>query len=424
MIAPHFESPRVVRPSVWSIDRLAIWLVLIASGPTLARAADWPQWRGPTRDGVSTEAIDATRWPATGPEVAWEAQVGIGFASVSVSEGRAYTAGHVRGKDVVWCLDVDGGVVLWKREYEAELGDDLHEGGPGATPTVAGGRVYTIDKQGMTLCLDARSGDVVWKRDLKREAGVRPNEWGLAGSPLVWNDRIILNVGPAGMALDRRTGKTVWSSGKKDAGYASPIHNRPAGATADSVLVFAGNELVGVDPSSGRVGWRHPWRTGYDNNNADPIVSGRRILISTYDLGAACLEPDGASVAVRWKTRAIFTHMAPPVLVGEHIYGFSGHHARRPGFRCVHVPSGELRWQQRDFPAGSILSAGGALVILDGKGELVIARADPQRFAPIARARVLRGRCWTPPALANGRLYVRNAQGLLKCLSVGADTKR
>lgn len=398
---------------------VALTVVTLAAPPAVLRAEDWPQWRGPARNGVSTEKVSAAAWK-NGPRLAWKAQIGIGFSSVSVHSDRVYTTGHQKGQDIVWCLDARTGAEVWKRGDTAELGDNLHEGGPAATPTVYNDRVYCMNKWGLVRCLNARSGEMVWKRDLKREEGIRPNEWGLSGSALVWKDRVFFNAGGTGVALDRRSGKTLWLNGKESTGYASPLVFRVTPDADPSILIFAAKSIAAVDPLSGKVRWRHPWRTGYDNNNADPIIAGNRIFITTYDRGAACLgvKNDRVEVVYDKRTRCMNTHMAPAVLSGQHLYGFSGHHARRADFRCVHLPTGEVRWRRRGLAAGSVMLAAGRLIVLDGRGELVLVEPRPEEFHQLATSRVLEGRCWATPALANGRLYVRNARGDLRCLIV------
>ena len=153
----------------------------------------------------------------------------------------------------------------------AQLGPQWYEGGPGSTPTVDSNRVFTISKWGDVFCLDAAKGTVLWQRDLRQD-GVKPNRWGFAGSPLVWGDLVILNAGTAGIALDRSTGRIVWSNGTNAAGYASPT--RFASGGRESVLIFAAKHLVALEPQSGRELWRQFWETDWDTNNTDPLVHG------------------------------------------------------------------------------------------------------------------------------------------------------
>ena len=258
-----------------------LWIAAATCLTVNLTAADWPQWRGPDRNGISSEKVSAV-WPAEGPKVLWQASVGTGFSSLSVSQGRVYTMGNTNNQDTIWCFDANTGKPLWHHAYAAQLSPQWYEGGPGSTPTVDGGRVFTISKWGDVFCLDAATGAVLWQRDLRQD-GVKPNRWGFAGSPLIWGNSVILNAGSAGIALERETGRVVWSTGTNAAGYASPTIFASGGAAA--VLIFAAKHLVALDPQSGRELWRQLWETGWDTNNTDPLTYGEHIFISSFSRG-------------------------------------------------------------------------------------------------------------------------------------------
>lgn len=375
-------------------------------------AADWPQWRGPNRDGVSSEKV-STVWPGEGPRLLWHAAVGTGFSSISISHGRAYTMGNTNNQDTIWCFDAATGRNLWRHTYAAKLDPQWYEGGPGATPTVEGGRVFTISKWGNVFCLDAAKGVVLWQHDLRR-AGVKPNRWGFAGSPLVWGDLVILNAGTAGIALDRNAGRIVWSNGRAAAGYASPTLFASGGR--ECVLIFAAKYLVALDPQSGHELWRQFWQTDWDTNNTDPLVHRRRIFISSFSRGCGLLSMAGGKPQVIYTNKVMSSNLSPGVVLGDYLYAFNGEAKQNTDFRCVHVPTGQLKWASKDPAFGSLIEVGGKLLVLSEKGELLLAEASPAGFKPLARAKVLNKVCWTPPALADGRLYVRNARGELRCL--------
>jgi len=380
------------------------------------RAADWPQWRGPDRNGISSEKVSAV-WPAEGPKVLWQASVGTGFSSLAVSQGRVYTMGNTSNQDTIWCFDANTGKPLWHHSYAAQLGPQWYEGGPGSTPTVHGDRVFTISKWGDVFCLDAATGAVLWQRDLRRE-GVKPNRWGFAGSPLIRGNAVILNAGSAGIALDRETGRVVWSTGTNAAGYASPTSFDTGGAA--SVLIFAAKHLVALDPLSGRELWRQLWETSWDTNNSDPLTYGEHIFISSFSRGCGLLSVQNGKPSLIYTNALMHSHLSPGILLGEYLYAFNGEAKQETDLRCLHVPTGELKWSCKDPAFGSLLLADGKLIVLSDKGELLLAEASPSSFTPLARAKVLSGVCWTPPALANGQLYVRNAKGEVRCLALGA----
>jgi outer membrane protein assembly factor BamB len=378
-------------------------------------AEDWPQWRGKNRDGISPEKLSAS-WPDAGPKTLWRANVGTGFSSVSISRGRAYTMGNKEDKDTIWCLDAATGKELWKHAYGSQLGPQYYEGGPGATPTVTPDRVFTISKWGQVFCLEAASGKIVWQQDLRTQ-NIQPNRWGFAGSPLLWQDLVILNAGAAGTALEAATGKIAWSTGTNATGYASPVLFKTNGR--EIVLIFAAKHLVAVDPRTGKEIWRHPWETGWDTNNPDPIPYKDSIFISSYSRGCALLRPKGNKLEVVYESKALHNHLSPGIVLGDYLYAFNGEARRETDFRCLHLPTGELKWQQKSPAFGSLITANGSLIILSEKGELQMGAASPAAFKTVSRAQVLGGLCWTPPSLANGRIYVRNAAGDLLCLACG-----
>jgi outer membrane protein assembly factor BamB len=379
-----------------------------------APAADWPQWRGPSRTGISSEQVSAT-WPAEGPKVLWRASVGTGFSSISVSQGRTYTLGNTNNQDTLWCLDAATGKTLWQHTYPAQLGPQWYEGGPGSTPTVESNHVFTLSKWGDVFCLDPAKGTVLWQRDLRAD-GIKPPRWGFAGSPLVWGDLVILNAGTAGIALDRATGRIVWSNGTNAAGYASPTRFGSGGK--ESVLIFAAKHLIALEPMTGRELWRQLWETDWDTNNPDPLVRGDSVFLSSFSRGCGLFSVTNGTPAITYTNLVLRNHLSPGILLGDYLYAFNGEAKQDTDLRCLHLPTGELKWTTKDPAFGSLILAGDKLVVLSEKGELLVAQASPEEFKPLARAKVLSGVCWTPPALADGRLYVRNARGELQCLDV------
>jgi outer membrane protein assembly factor BamB len=395
-------------------------LSLIAAAALLAAnspAADWPQWRGLSRDGISSETVSAA-WPAEGPKVLWRASVGTGFSSISVSQGRAYTMGNTNNEDTIWCFEAATGKRIWQHTYPAQLTPQWYEGGPGSTPTVSGDRVFTISKWGDVFCLNAAKGTVLWQRDLRRD-GIKPPRWGFAGSPLVWDDLVILNAGTAGIALERSSGRIVWSNGTNAAGYASPTRFVSSGK--ESVLIFAAKHLIALEPKTGHERWRQFWETDWDTNNSDPLVYGDSIFISSFSRGCGLFSVSNGNPVMTYTNHVLRNHLSPGILLGEYLYAFNGEAKQDTDFRCIHLPTGQLKWASKDPAFGSLILAGDKLIVLSEKGELLLGRASPQEFKPLARAKVLSGLGWTPPALADGRLYVRSAKGELLCLEMKAD---
>jgi len=378
-----------------------------------ATAADWPCWRGPEANGISRETGWLTQWPDDGPKRLWTAKVGTGFSSFAVVQGRAYTMGNSADTDTVFCFDAATGRELWKHSYPCPLDAQSYEGGPHATPSVAGDRVYTLSKRGELFCLDAASGAVVWSRKLAEELGAKKPTWGFASSVRVVGELLLVNVGSAGTALHKQDGKVVWTSGQDVANYSTPVPFQAEGVPA--VAFFSKDHLVAVRVPDGRELWRYPWKTAWDINAADPIVSSNRVFISSgYNHGAALLQITEGQPQKVWENKNMRNHFNSCVLWQGHLYGVDENQ-----LRCLDLATGEVRWTERALGKGSLMLADGKLIALSDKGALFLAPAVPDAFQPLARAQVLTGKCWTTPVLANGRIYCRNAAGDVVCLDVG-----
>ncbi len=389
-------------------------LALGSSLPLDAHADDWPQWRGPARNGVSQEKGWLDQFPEQGPPIAWKASVGLGFSSIVVGNGKAYTAGHAKDADTVFCFDALTGKEIWKQSYPAELGDKFFDGGTTGTPTLDGNHLYWLSRWGDLYCFDSASGKIIWNRQLVKETKVRLPGWGFTGAPTVFKNLLLLNVGDAGMAVDKKTGKEVWKSGDEiEAGYSTPLPVTRGGKTE----IWLGNAraYLAVAPESGQPLWSIKWLTEYGVNAADPIPYGDKIFIATgYGKGCALYTPpankDGDPDEI-WKNRVLRTQLNSAVLVGKHLYGVDGDANSRAQLKCVEIETGKQVWAQPDFGTGGLIVADGKIIALSARGELLIAPVSAEAFKPTARAQILNGQCWTAPVLANGLVYGRNSHG-------------
>ena len=383
---------------------------LIAALATLsaAAAADWPQWRGPNHDGISKE----TTWdPAavSARKIAWEAQVGAGYSTVAVANGKVYTAGNFnKNTDGVSCLDEATGKQVWRHEFPELLAPKFYSGGCSATPTVHDGKVYFASKSGKVFCLDALTGKVVWKK----EFGTKVPTWGFSSSALVHGKAVIFNTGSAGLAFDKDSGDILWTSPDDTCGYATPVPFANDGKTA--IALFAKDSVKAVTPEDGKLLWSSPWQTEHDVNAADPVISGSQVFVTSgYGRGCSLTDFSGTETKRVWENKNMRSHMSGPVLIDGHLYGFDDMR-----LVCLDWKTGEKKWEEKSPKKGALMAAGDKLIVLGETGRLAIAEATPKGYQEISAAKVVDGRCWTMPILANGRIYSRNSEGHLVCLDV------
>ncbi len=379
--------------------------------------ADWTSYRGPLQNGVSSEKMAA---PSGGElRQLWKGNVGTGTSSIVVSGERAFTMGNVRNKDAVFCFEAASGREVWKYEYQLAPDARNFEGGPAATPTLDGNRVYTVSHQGDLFCLDAATGKPVWYKHYQQDFHGKRPQWGYAGSPLVEGSLLILDVGARGgstMALDKATGKVIWKSGDDEAGYASPIAANIAGKR--TVVVFKASHFIGLEAATGRELWRQAWKTSYGVNAATPIVIGNRILVSSgYGHGCGLFEVTGSGITERWQNRNLKAHFSAPVVWQSAVYGIDGDASPKAPLVCLDLESGKVKWEEKAV-GGALVIADGKLVILSELGELIVGDATPNGFKPLLRQQVLGKRCWVQPTVANGRVYCRNNNGDLAVLAL------
>jgi outer membrane protein assembly factor BamB len=239
--------------------------------------------------------------------------------------------------------------------------------------------------------------------------------WGFAGSVLVRDNRLFVNVGTYGSALDLQ-GNLIWTTGSEAAGYSSYVPFTMDGR--EQLAVFGAKAVAAVDPTTGKVQWTHPWKTSYDVNSADPIILGNEVFISSgYGTGAALLRVAGGQPKQVWKGKSVMRNQHNNcVLIDGFLYGFDGD--KNSDLKCIEFKTGKERWAQEGLGKGALIAADGKLIINSEKGELVVAAADPAGFKAMARAQILGSKCWTAPVLANGRIYMRNEKGDVACVDV------
>lgn len=395
-----------------------------AAAPLRPEGHDWPNWRGPRHDGISRETNWRSDWDSRPPQRLWKTNVGTGFSSVSVVGDRLFTMGNRphpesgEPHDFVFCRSTETGEAVWEHSYPCEFTDGYHEGGPGSTPTVEGELVFTLGRRGQLFCLQSATGAVVWSQNLADDLGVEMGEWGFTCSPLVLGEKLLVEAGRTA-AYDKRTGERLWQTKKFRPGYGSPVPFQHQGETL--IAVLNNDALVVLRASDGTILDEYPWETSYVTTSATPIVSADTLFISSgYNKGCALVRLEGGQLKYVYENRLMRNHFNNSVLYDGKLYGMDGnsHSARLVQVVCMDWATGRVHWSERGFGCGSLTVAGDKLLILSDDGQLAVAEASPKQYRELGRVQALRGRCWTVPVLAHGRIYCRNAAGNVVCLEV------
>lgn len=383
------------------------------SGGGQAGTSSWPNWMGKQHDGVSVENGWSTDWPEDGLQVVWEREIGIGFSSVSIANGRLFSMGHRDGNESVYCLDQRTGKTIWSHTYPSALIDNLYEGGPGSTPTIDGERVFTVGKEGQLICFRAADGKIMWQHDLQADLDVKLPEWGFNGSPFILGNQLILEAGRV-VSFNKMTGELNWQTEKHTAGYGSAVSfdHQNAGLIAtldsDALRLVQADDGVEVDA--------FPWKSPFRTNSTTPIVHEGTIYVSTgYQVGCGLFRVNDGKLELVYDNRKMRNHFNNSILYQGYLYGFDGNSnfGRVVNLTCMKHDSGEVLWTESGLGCGSLMIADGKLVILSDDGRLVIAKATASEYEEVASASILDGRCWTVPVLLDGCVYARNAAGRL-----------
>jgi outer membrane protein assembly factor BamB len=373
---------------------------------------DWPQWRGPNRDGLSAEKGLLKDWPQGGPPLAWQAKgAGEGYSSFAVSKGRLYTLGARGDTEYVIAFDAASGKRLWERAHGRRFSNDRGDG-PRATPTVEGDRLYAFGASGDLSVLLAASGEPVWTKNVLKEFRGSNITWGLSESPLVLSDRILVNAGGTIVALRKTDGSPIWKTEGDAAGYSSAVAQKVG--NVNQAIFFTSARAMGVDIESGRQLWSYGQVANGVANIATPIVRGNRVFLSSdYGTGSALLEltPSGNAIRARevYFTRQMKNHHATSVLVGEHLYGFDS-----MILTSLKFDTGEVAWQNRSVGKGSLVFADDRLYLFSENGVVGLAEASPTGYREHGRFEIKTGRLptWSHPVVSGGKLFLRDQDNL------------
>jgi outer membrane protein assembly factor BamB len=382
--------------------------------------ADWPQWRGPARDGALSAPL-ARAWPAS-LRPAWKAAAGIGHSSPVVAGGRVYLFARLGEEETLQAFDLASGRRLWQQGYPApyrvNMAASAHGKGPKATPTVADGRVFTLGIDGVLSAYDAGAGRLLWRKAFGKELGASSPEFGAAQSPLVDGGRVIVHVGGSGggalAAFDAATGALAWSWKGDGPGYASPVLATIGGAR--QVVSLTERHMVGLAADQGQLLWQIPFTTAYDQNVVTPVVLGDLVVYGGIDqpLRAVRVTRAGArwSTAPAWENAEVSVYMSTPVLAGGRLVGLS--HRKKGQFFAVDPGSGRTLWlsEGRQGENAALVAAGTTVLALTTEAELLVADTAGPAFKVVQRYTVAESATWAHPAITADGVLVKDADSL------------
>jgi outer membrane protein assembly factor BamB len=404
------------------LRRPAFILAFSVVPASIAPAADWPEWRGPDRRGIWKDVALPAKLSPDRVRPRWKVPVGGGYSGIAVVGKRIYTMDRPPGppaRERVVALDRESGRTLWSHEYAAEYGDLDYGNGPRSTPTVHGGRVFTLGTVGHVHALDAESGEVIWRVDAVRSLDARIPTWGHAASPLIADGLVILQVGarPAGtvVAFDASSGMERWRALDDRPGYSSPIVVQdPA---RHEIVAWTADSVAGMAPATGALLSTVPFKSTYDVAIISPVYHDGLLLVSGYWEGSKAIRlAEGKPPEVRWGGKTLSCLMSTPLLRDGHLYALD----KDEGLFCIEWGTGKVLWKdghrvtpKARNPQAFLVWAGERAAILNELGELILARLSPQGYAEEGRASIV-GKTWAPPAFSGQDVFARNDTELVR----------
>jgi outer membrane protein assembly factor BamB len=418
---------------------------------------DWPYFLGPTGDSVSTEKGILAPWPREGPRLVWQRKLGEGYGMPAISRGRLFVFDRAGNRARLRCWNSETAEELWSFDYPTQYQDLYnYSGGPRCSPVVDGDRVYIYGAEGMLYCLRVEDGKPIWKIDTIERFNVRQNFFGVGSTPVISGDLLLAQVGgsprsdrardardwPKGddsgiVAFDKYSGKVRYHVTDELASYSSPML-----ATLGQrrlCLTFARGGLVALEPDTGKLAFRYPWRAKIleSVNASNPVVAGNRILISeTYGPGGVLLEVKGDECKPVWsdldkgiRDKSLRCHWNTPIRVGDYVYGSSGRHSNEADLRCVAWATGKVMWRKPGLTRSSLLLVENHFICLSEDGMLRLLKVNPEKYEEVStveltqtgadgrREPLLNEPCWAAPILSHGLLYLRGADRLV-CLEL------
>jgi len=421
-------------------------LLALLTPLAICHADDWPQWRGPTRDGVWREEGLLSSFPAKKLELRWRVAVGQGYSSPTVADGRVFVADKIEEpeeRERVHCFDATTGERIWSHAYPCDYGGIGYDAGPRCSVLVHDGRAYSLGAAGNLLCFDAGEGQVLWAHDLQTVYEIEMPIWGLAASPVVEGDLLIVPTSGKDaylVAFDLKTGEERWKSLSDRGNYSAPIVIDQAGQRV--LVCWTGDRVVGVAPKTGKLIWEHPFPAHrMPLGVAAPVLAGDLLFITGFYDGSLLLRLDQEQPRVKevWKRRgqnelrtdALHCIISTPLVLGDHIYGVDSYGQ----LRCLRLDNGERVWEdltavpKARWSTIHFVQNRDITWMFNERGELMIARLSPQGFEELSRASLIEptrgqlnqrdGVCWSHPAFSGRHVFARNDKELV-CADLSA----
>lgn len=424
---------------------LPLGIALLLGCPV--RGEDWPQWRGPNRDGVWSESgiIEKFASPSLTPK--WRVEIGAGYCGPTVAQGRVYVMDRITqpaSAERVHCFDEQTGTKIWSHAYDCPYGRVQYPAGPRASVTVHAGKAYALGSTGRLHVFDAATGRILWHRDLDQQYSIELPTWGIAASPLIYENLVILHIGGRSaclVALNKDSGDEVWRALDDRAQYSAPILVEQGGQSV--VVCWTGDSVAGLAAPTGKVLWRHEWKPrNMPIGVATPVVENDRVFFTSFYDGSLLLRlaTDKPAVEKIWhligrderNTEALHSIISTPVFDGGYIYGVDSYGE----LRCLEAATGNRVWENLSavpkdrWSTIHFVKNGNRYFLFNERGALLIAKLSPQGFQELSRAKLLEpttdqlsrrgGVCWSHPAFANKHVFARNDKELV-CASLAAE---
>lgn len=422
--------------------------MLCCAALTLSASADeWPQWRGPQRDGVWRESGIVKSFEGEQLPILWRAKISGGYSGPTVADRRVFITDRVvepKQQERVHCFDAKTGEALWSHVYDCPYVEISYSVGPRAAVTIDDGRAYAIGSMGNLFCLEAASGKVLWSHDCNTEYKIRMPIWGIAASPVVVGELVIVQIGGEGaclVAFDKKSGQEVWRALDDEASYSTPIVIEQAGKPV--LVCWTGDSVAGLNPQTGEVYWTHPFPPSrMVLAVATPVVEEDRLFVTGFYDGALMLKvpPKQLGVEKIWRrmgqserqTDALHSIISTPYLEGDYVYGVDSYGE----FRCLDAKTGDRVWESLEptpparWSNVHMVKHDDQVWMFNERGELLITELSPEGYREIDRAKLIEpttgqlsrrgGVCWSHPAFAYRCVFARNDEEIV-CADLSAE---